>query len=242
VAADAHTEHVIDTRLVVIEGVMGSGKSTTGARIADVLRAVGADVVFVSEAAEPHPVRVMGALPDFRRPWDQPTVDEYRQASLKKWTRFVEAASASTTVHIFDGQLFHGDLTSMMLMDGSTNELTDHVLNITELARPLLPVLVHLWQADLRRSLQAVFDERGPRWERYQVGWKCASPYCFRRGLAGLDGLIAFYEAYQEIVGEIMALLPVRTIAIETTAGEWPLYEAKILGQLTTPAPPTDGS
>lgn len=127
-------------------------------------------------------------------------------------------------------------------MDGPASELIDHVINLAELAEPLRPVLVHLWQADLRRSLHAVFNDRGPRWERYQVEWKCASPYCTRRGLAGLDGLIAFYEAYQEVVGEIMALLSVRTIAIETTAREWPLYEAEILGQLTAQAPPAEGA
>lgn len=116
--AAAHPEHVIDTRLVFIEGVMGSGKSTTGRRIADVLGASGALVVFVPEATEPHPVRVMGALPDPRRPWSHLTVGEYREASVRKWVQFVEAASASTVVYVFDGQLLHGDLTSMMLMDG----------------------------------------------------------------------------------------------------------------------------
>ena len=213
---------------------MGSGKTTTGRRVAEALRSRGTETRFVPEAAEPHPVRVMGSLPDPRRPWAYLSLSEYRRASLEKWARFVAEASTSAMVHVFDGQLFHGDLTSMLLMDGGETELVEHSLEIAEIARPLDPLLVLFWQDDLRRSLRAIFDERGPTWELYQVNWKCAAPYCTRRGLAGFNGLVAFYETFRHLVDEVVARLPMSTKLIENSGLRWAMYEGEILGHFDT--------
>jgi predicted kinase len=45
----------IQTRLVIIEGIMGSGKSTTARWIAAQLEAAGLRALAITERVEPHP-------------------------------------------------------------------------------------------------------------------------------------------------------------------------------------------
>lgn len=52
-------------RLVVFEGIMGSGKSTATRRFSEKLAAAGLQVAMYTEAADPHPVRASDDLPDF---------------------------------------------------------------------------------------------------------------------------------------------------------------------------------
>ena len=46
-----------ECRLLIFEGIMGSGKSTATRRFGETLAAAGSQVTAYTEAADPHPVR-----------------------------------------------------------------------------------------------------------------------------------------------------------------------------------------
>jgi len=51
------------SRLVIVEGIMGSGKSTTVLRIADRLNTSGVPVLGITEGTSPHTIRFDGDQP-----------------------------------------------------------------------------------------------------------------------------------------------------------------------------------
>jgi hypothetical protein len=77
-----------------------------------------------------------------------------------------------------------------------------------------------------------VCAERGQDWVAYQVDWKLAAPYSTRRGLAGLDGLIALYRDYRRVTDELFELLPLAKLAIEYSKRDWTAYQQLILQAL----------
>jgi hypothetical protein len=45
---------------------------------------------------------------------------------LAKWRSFVDSARESDVIPVLDGQLFHGDLTNLFLMDADVSTIAEY--------------------------------------------------------------------------------------------------------------------
>jgi hypothetical protein len=224
---------VAQPRLVVVEGIMGSGKSTTVHYIAAQLQRADRRAEPVTEAALPHPVRATDGLPHWYQPWLDVSPAELADRSLAKWQHFVGVTLAGGTVPVIDGQLFHGDLTNLFLMDAGSAAIVDYSRALENIIRPLTPLLVYFYQEDVEHAVRTISAQRGPEWVKYQVDWKLQAPYCRRRGLAGLDGLIALYKDYRTLTDALFAGLGLAKLAIENSQQTWPVYYERIMREVS---------
>ena len=220
----------VGPRLVIVEGIMGSGKSTTTLNIASRLQASGIPAVGITEGVDPHPIRV-----DWHQPWSEMPPAELAKSCIAKWRAFVNTSLASEHVSIVDGQLFHGNLTSLLLLEADIDFIAAYCREVVEIIRPLHPLLIQFRQDDVDRAIRVVSAERGDKWVDYQVEWKLGSPYARRRRLAGLDGLIALYRDYCALTDRLFAALDIARISIENSQRQWSIYDAMIDSALTNP-------
>ncbi len=222
----------LQARLVIVEGIMGSGKSTTARCIATRLESAGRPAQAVTEMTRPHPVRATDELSHWYQPWLDITPAGLAERSLAKWQSFVAATQTAATAHVLDGQLFHGDLTNLFLMDAGSAAIANYTQAVEEIVRPLRPLLVYLYQNDVGQAIRAIATERGPEWVKYQVNWKLQAPYSRRLGLEGLDGLIALYRDYRALTDELYAGVGLAKLAIENSECAWRAYCQRIMQEL----------
>ena len=218
----------IQSRLVIIEGIMGSGKSTTARWIAAQLEAAGLRALAITERVDPHPVRGTDGLDHWFQPWLDVTAEGLADRSLAKWRSFVADADTTETIYGLDGQLFHGDLTNLFLMEATPALMAKYCRTVVEIARPLAPLLIYFFQADVERAIRIIAAERGDEWVKYQVDWKLRAPYSSRLGLRGLDGLIALYKDYRALTDALYSGLDVPKLAIENSRQDWNAYYEQI--------------
>lgn len=218
----------LQTRLIIIEGIMGSGKSTTARWIAARLEAAGLRALAITERVDPHPVRGTDGLDHWFQPWLDVTPEGLADRSLAKWRSFVADARATETIHTLDGQLFHGDLTNLFLMEATPAAIAKYCDAVSEIARPLAPVLIYFYQTDVERAIRTIAAERGEEWVKYQVDWKLQAPCSRRLGLTGLDGLIALYKDYRALTDELYSGLAIPKLAIENSQHAWDTYYRQI--------------
>ena len=227
-----------DTRFIFVEGIMGSGKSTTAWFLTEQLQQHGIPARFLLEGPtvdEPaHPLRVAPELPHPNAVWLDVTIEEYIALSLRKWGAFVQEAQRSTTVTACDGLLFHGNMTDLMLMNASPEMLRTYIAQIIETISDLNPVVIYFTHPDIARALRRICDARGSRWEAYQVNWKVLSPYSRERSLHGFDGLVKLYQTYCALCEDIFAQLALPKLAIRNE-GDWTRYYEEILSLLQLP-------
>ena len=214
----------IEHRLVIVEGIMGSGKSTTIRFIATSLEEANRQALPIPEATMPHPTCAFAELAHPYQPWLDVTPAELAEQSLSKWRSFVDSARAFDTVPILDGQFFHGDLTNLFLMEAGWATIAEYSRAVEKIIHALTPLLIYFYQKDVERALRAIAARRGDAWVKYQVDWKLQAPYSRRRGLGGLEGLIALYKDYRELTDELYAGLDLAKVAIENSQQDWPVY------------------
>ena len=217
-------------RLVIFEGIMGSGKSLATLGLAQRLETSGIATVGITEGVEPHPIRF-----DWNIPWSEMPPTELAQSSIAKWQAYVESSLSLDRVSIVDGQLFHGNLTSLLLLDGGTDLIVAYCRDVVAAMKPLRPLPIYLRQDDVDSAIRAISEVRGEKWVTYQVDWKLGSPYAKRRGLVCLDGLIALYREYRALTDRLFATLDIPKISIETSQHEWAEYDDIIDGALRSP-------
>lgn len=218
--------------LVIIEGIMGSGKSTTMRFVAKALEDAGRPALAVHERADPHPVRATDELQYWFEPWRESTAEQLAHRAVARWRSFAEEVEPGSGVPVLDGQLFHGDLTNLFLMEASFDELAAYCQRLTQLISPLHPLVVYLRQESVERAVRAVCAERGDAWVKYQVDWKLKGPYAVRRNLAGLEGLIALYQDYRLMTDALFDRLTLDKMAIENSERDWARYNQQVLERL----------
>jgi hypothetical protein len=222
----------LQTRLVIVEGIMGSGKSTTARWIAARLEAAGLRSLAITERVEPHPVRGTDGLDHWFQPWLDITIEGLVDRCLAKWRSFVAEAQATEMIYTLDGQLFHGDLTNLFLMGASRTAIAKYCETVADIARPLAPLLIYFYQADVARAIRTIAAERGEEWIKYQVDWKLQTPYSRGLGLTGLDGLVALYKDYRALTDELYSRLDLPKLAIDNSQQAWDIYYRQIDAQL----------
>lgn len=222
------------SRLIFVEGIMGSGKSTTARWLARLFRRAGIPARPVPEA-RPHPTNVFRTLPHWKQPWLDLTAEELMSRSYANWQAFVGQALSKPHIFVFDGQLFHGDFTSLFLMGCPPASLRQYVQTVLQLAGPLHPKIIYCYQDDVVQALDRIGAQRGQGWVESQVAWKVASPYGRQHGLAGIDGWKQLYRDYRQVTDMCLQTLSIPKIEIETSAGEWSSYQMRICKFLNLP-------
>jgi hypothetical protein len=230
---------MLDTRFIFVEGIMGSGKTTTAWFLTGRLQRHDISARFLLEGPtvdEPaHPLRVATELPHPNAVWLDLTIEEYIALSLRKWRTFAQEAQQSETVTTCDGLLFHGNMTDLMLMNASPEVLRAYIEQVIETISDLNPVVIYFSHPDIARALRRICDARGSKWEAYQVNWKVLSPYGRERSLQGFDGLVQLYQNYCAICEDFFAQLTLPKLAIRNE-GDWTRYYEEILSYLQLPA------
>src|SRR6476660_1480273 len=124
-------------KLVILEGIMGSGKTTNTLQLADRLNACKRSAIGITEGASPHPIRF-----DWDLPWREMAAAQLAKSAAARWKTYADRVRVPDAISVVDGQLFHGDLTSLFLLEADTCLIHDYINEITAARSPLDPLLI----------------------------------------------------------------------------------------------------
>ena len=174
------------TRLIIVEGLPGSGKSTTAEMIAADLRARGRDVVCVDEGATSHPADVGD--------YDFPDFATERATILDAWRTFA-AHVRPDTVYVFNCILLQNPMCETMMRFGmDEDESRRYISEIAAIIEPLRPTVVYIDESDARAAIDGVRDKRGDGWLNAVIDYHTSQGYGEAHGLRGYEGYIACLE------------------------------------------------
>lgn len=222
---------MLETKLICIEGIPGSGKSSTAQFLSRMLDELGCPNKWWYEEELGHPVYVYSDSDSVQQVVNDLTGGKYRDVivkALNRWKQFAEYVASSDETIIIDGCLF-GYLTwSLFPNNVAEAEITTYVREVEMIIKELNPCLIYFYQDDLNAALSKIMKRRGSDTEKFMIDGITQSHYGKTHGLTGFGGVVAYWQQYRKIIDNLYELLQVQKIAIENHEGHWPTYYHQI--------------
>jgi hypothetical protein len=201
----------MQTKLVLVEGLPFTGKSTLSEYAALQLGLNGHAAEWVSEG-----VMLNKYFPHVKAVLDQtqPVSDESLWA---EWSAFVQTVMNAPAIFVVDAAISYAAVYPLLREDWSHDAIVAEVTRIAELCAPLHPRVIHL-MGDQERLVRASIVERGDKWQKQLVDQSDAAPYQKARGRSGVAGAIAFFNETQELMDVVLEAGGWQTLTLDVTS------------------------
>ncbi|HEX5094721.1 MAG TPA: hypothetical protein VFX21_01845 [Acidimicrobiia bacterium] len=184
-------------RLVLVDGLPGSGKTTTAERMCRRLRSRGIDAAWAAETAPDHPVFPRGFAKSRREP-------EFPQQCLDAWAAFVDTIGTRTWV--LDGAAFQSTVRFFYDERVPYDEIFAYWRAFETIVMPLRPTIFYLRDdnpADRMRTI--TIPVRGRAWYDKVSNYVARTPAGREFRHLGVEGFIAFWVRYGELCESLLA-------------------------------------
>ncbi len=211
---------VRDTKLVLVEGLPGAGKTTTARWLVGGLVERGVRAHLLREDEPDHPLKVGGPLHPGGTTtgaalFARYTVEGYADESLARWASFVGAAESGGAVRVVEAFPWQNAARVLWQMDAPMERILRYAAAVEELVAPLRPVLVYLERRDAAATFRATAAERGAAWTTPSVAIITDSPSARRHGLRGFDGALRGIAMYKEFLDAVRAASRLPTVVLD---------------------------
>jgi hypothetical protein len=218
-----------ETRLIFVEGLPGSGKTTTASWLASRLQAERLRVNLFLEHPPEHPLNVGGHLHPSGDTTGEAFFLRYTAArfvheSLQRWHAFVRAALQAEAISVLDSYPFQNTVRVLLQLNATPACMQEYAGQVEALVMPLQPVLMYVNHRDLSQAfhhLSTISAQRGQAWTDYMVELVTHCPYARARHLAGFSGALAVLRDYKQVTDSLLRHSRVPRIVLEDCAGGW---------------------
>ena len=218
--------------LVFVEGLPGSGKSTTAQWIAHEMLAQGRSCRWTYEEEMPHPVLGEGHGP--HASWK-----EFFVRRLTAWASFAAAVASSEAAIVVDSTLLQSSVFGTLRRGVDPETILVYLDRVADLVRPLDPALVYFAEGDPDAAFRTISERRGMAWTLHHVAASDGMAWAKARALSGFDGLLAYWREHARICDTAVTRLGMRTLSVAPEVRDWPTRRRHIAEFLGLSWPPT---
>jgi predicted kinase len=205
-------------RLILIEGMIGSGKTTTAGHLADWLSRRGEDVRAFDEGAANHPVRTRRVDELLAAP---PPGDPGVYAA-GQWRRLAEQCLRDGQTVILES-VFLQNSAMPAFIDGAPVATVNRICaEIQRQAAPAEPFLVYLRPTDIAAAIARVHEARGEPWSSRNVAYVQDCPWARRRNLRGRGAVVGLYQAWEPVAVQLFDQYPFGKLTVPDPHHDWP--------------------
>jgi hypothetical protein len=219
-------------RLILIEGMIGAGKSTTAQHIGARLTERGANAATFAEFAPDHPVRTKAVdqlRADYPEPvWTQNDVGADGLAldptvySADQWGRLAEQCVRDRRTVVLESTFLQNAVLPAFVNGAPPAKVLELVGRIEHAIAPAQPLLVYLRPTDISSAIAHVHATRDPTWTAWNIESAQSYPFAVARNLHGRDAVVGLYEEWERVVDEVLATWPHRTLLVLDPQQDWP--------------------
>jgi thymidylate kinase len=213
------------SKLILIEGIAGSGKSTVGQKLYRIMSRNNINVKFFHEFDPSNPIRELNSKNN----------SELINKSISNWRSFVDQLRNSDEVIIFDGILSQCLIAELILMCATERIILNHIRELIEIIEILNPSIIYLYQKNVEESLTKIYTQRNERWRKKIDRFISSTEFGKQKKLKGFSGYVAFNFFYVSILNKIMRDVTIRKILIENSEAKWFTYYGQIAKFLSIP-------
>jgi hypothetical protein len=209
-----------ESRLLLVEGLPGSGKSTTAQWLCHLLKGQGRQATWYHEQDAHHPIYRDDELQAATR-GGCAACEAYHVRARERWKAFVAAASGREGITIFESSFFQSPIASMQLARCSREAIARHVSETEAIVAPLHPLLIVLGHDDPEDVYRHIRERRGPEFEPFLIDLVSATPYGEAASAATPAGILALLREHASALRESARRVEMHGIEVDVSQGRW---------------------
>lgn len=184
-------------RILFVEGLPGSGKSTSAAEIGR--RCPNSRIFF--EMDPDHPLLV--GVPPFGTIHQIHTADSFAARALQKLDAFLEKAGSDGR-YVFESHPLQSTVRVLLQLDAPEPAILKFWSDLQDLLAPVEPWLLYFRESDPGQAMEAIFRARGLAWQSTVVEALSQSPWMKERGLSGVAGVLEMVRHYAALIDQLV--------------------------------------
>ena len=205
------------SRLILIEGLPGAGKSSTAEHIGKYYLRQGISCEWFLEEDEAHPLDFTGlALKDLSK------------QLIPLWGAVLQNVVNNHTVTIIESRLWQNTSLFMYMAEFPVGEIIELQDRVNRALGPASPILIYLYQADVEEALGRLYELRDDRWMGQEIKKTSRYPWFQSRGKDDFSGWLEFFGEWLNVVDELYSHWPYQKLKVENPHDDWGLAYSKI--------------
>jgi len=147
----------------------------------------------------------------------------------ERWRRFVETARRSEGTYVFECCVLQNPFTIALLKHNLPQpEVLRHVQAVLEIICPLNPLLIYLWQRDVRATLARAAQERPQEWRDFVSAYTDRGAWAQAAGIGGYEGFIAAQDLRQALELSLLRNAGIPNLVVDTSDRDWDAVQRQI--------------
>lgn len=198
-------------KTVFIEGLPGSGKTTTARNLESQLNNSAQAVKMFLEPDDINPFRLYDGTTQEVQP------SFFIEEIPRQWRNFISQNSFKDGYLILEAMTIQQQVNYLLWMN-KKEEITPLVLKLFDLSKDLNPSLVYLYHRDAVASFQSTMLIRGQNWVEQKVKPIVNSPFAEGKNKDYLALMNSFIFEIQEITDSLFELYPYKKLKLDISS------------------------
>ena len=218
---------MIKTKLIFVDGISGSGKSTISHYIARQLNKNGIKAQWYHETDQDNPFSFRPEMKNYQD--NKEYMKLYFSLYLKQISDLVKKIKRSNKIIIIDSFLFQDILNPLLYCDPGRKRIYSFYKKYLELFNDLDPVVIHFCQDDVKKHIHNNFENRGEGWKQNRIRAKEEFEFCKNRNYKGEIAYIELFSEMSDISKTVFKKIKFRKVQIENSEKKWSRYRKQII-------------
>jgi thymidylate kinase len=218
---------MLNTKLILIEGLPGSGKTTTGRKLAGEIRNAGYACQEFWEWSQPHPIDI-GGFEDLAA--SIAAAPDREQDLLQQWRSLALSQRDQDTVTVMESRFWQ--TTAMMMYAGGSKaeRVIQYNQGVITAIQDLRPALVYFTTRDIQTALERTIRIKNEEWRREgrEESWDKrifeilrTQKWFAHRDLHDLSAMGGFFVEWSALAEQLFAGTPFAKIKICDPFLDW---------------------
>ena len=224
----------MQTRLILVEGIPGSGKTGTAGWIYQWLRGRNVDVELSDELRPDHPVIDRALMKTSRKPG-------FADRCVARWREFGAKAGMTATpqVHILEATLFQCSVRFLLEHQHDASDVERYFVQTEAAIAALQPLIVYLEAASPRTYLEEqIVERKGEETISKIAAYTETTAIAKQNGWTGLAGMFEFYLHYRTVCDQLIEGSRFDVLRLDTPNGDWASVHARLESWLDSRSSP----
>lgn len=217
------------SRLVIIDGLSTVGKSTFSKYLSQTIDKT-TPSIWIHEESLKHPIRDHEFEAGDIHTLEGMEMNE--REMLSRWKTFSVSMQQNEAVYVIEGCYLHTLDRYLLQCAWSHEKIVDFLQKIATILSPLQPLLVLLYREDIFASYDIEFKKRGSWWENLISEPRDITGHSANILAPDEKSIYLRTPKYQQYLRDMLPLLPIDSMEIETSEGRWDDYLANVMSRL----------